>query len=180
MNAAALLTDKLLAISFSWDEDKLIVKRGEVLEEAGTVSTAIYFVAEGALRICYNDGNGEHIIRFGYPGSLFTRLDSFLTGRASAYSIVAVKRTQLLRMPASAFREFIASAPEHLTWWNDVLSLTVASLLERETDLLTASPKERYERVLRRSPQLFQHIPHRHIANYLRMAPETLSRLKKS
>ncbi len=51
--------------------------------------------------------------------------------------------------------------------------------LEREIDILTKSPKERYERVLRRSPQLFQEIPNKHIANYLRMSPETLSRLKK-
>ena len=45
---------------------------------------------------------------------------------------------------------------------------------------LISSPKERYERVLKRSPQLFQEIPNKHIANYLRMSAETLSRLKNS
>jgi hypothetical protein len=34
--------------------------------------------------------------------------------------------------------------------------------------------------VFKRSPQLFQEIPNKHIASYLRMSPETLSRLKKS
>ena len=40
------------------------------------------------------------------------------------------------------------------------------------------SSRERYLRVLGRSPALFQEIPHRYIANYLRMSAETLSRLK--
>ena len=51
--------------------------------------------------------------------------------------------------------------------------------MERERDILTSSPLERYKRVLSRSPQLFQEIPNKHIASYLRMTPETLSRLKK-
>jgi CRP-like cAMP-binding protein len=65
-------------------------------------------------------------------------------------------------------------------WWMGVLENLVLQQLEREIDILTNSPKERYLRVLKRSPQLFQEIPNRHIANYLRMSPETLSRLKKS
>lgn len=64
--------------------------------------------------------------------------------------------------------------------WVKILENLVIQQMEREIDILTSSPKERYERVLKRSPQLFQHIPNRHIANYLRMTPETLSRLKKS
>ncbi|MNY67885.1 hypothetical protein D3C86_2055530 [compost metagenome] len=64
--------------------------------------------------------------------------------------------------------------------WIKILENLAVQQLEREIDLLKNSPKERYERVLKRSPQLFQESPNRHIANYLRMSPETLSRLKKS
>jgi hypothetical protein len=52
--------------------------------------------------------------------------------------------------------------------------------IEREKDLLLDSPKDRFERVFQRNPKIFQLIPDKHIANYLRMSPETLSRLKKS
>jgi len=64
--------------------------------------------------------------------------------------------------------------------WTTILENLVIQQMEREIDILTNSPKERYQRVLKRSPQLFQEIPNRHIANYLRMSAETLSRLKKS
>jgi hypothetical protein len=52
--------------------------------------------------------------------------------------------------------------------------------LEREVDLLTNDPAERYRRVLNRSPRLFQEVPAKYIANYLRMTPETMSRIKKT
>ena len=60
-----------------------------------------------------------------------------------------------------------------------MLENLVVQQIEREKDLLTQSPRERYERVLKRSPQLFQEVANKYIATYLRMSPETLSRLKK-
>jgi len=63
--------------------------------------------------------------------------------------------------------------------WIKILQDLVVQQMQREIDILTNSPRERYERVFRRSPQLFKEVPNRHIANYLRMSPETFSRLKK-
>lgn len=78
------------------------------------------------------------------------------------------------------FTEFINSSNDNLKLWSGILEDLVLQQIEREKDLLIHSPKERYERVLKRSPQLFQEIPNKHIANYLRMSAETLSRLKNS
>jgi hypothetical protein len=63
--------------------------------------------------------------------------------------------------------------------WLKLLEQMIFQQLEREKDLLTFSPLERYKRVWKRSPQLFQEIPNKYIASYLRMTPETLSRIKK-
>jgi CRP/FNR family transcriptional regulator, anaerobic regulatory protein len=56
----------------------------------------------------------------------------------------------------------------------------IVQQIEREVDLLTASPTERLARVLKRSPNLFQEVPLKYIASYLRMTPETLSRIRNS
>lgn len=64
--------------------------------------------------------------------------------------------------------------------WDQILEQLILQQMEREKDILTTSPIKRYQRVLQRSPQLFQKIPNKHIASYLKMSPETLSRLKKS
>ena len=86
-------------------------------------------------------------------------------------------------LPKINFNKYLENDPASLLLllllWKQILELLVYQQMEREIDLLTYSPQKRYERVLQRSPQLFQEIPSKYIASYLRMSPETLSRLKK-
>ena len=74
----------------------------------------------------------------------------------------------------------MSKTTERLLTYNQLLKELMATFYEREVDLLTSSPAERLERVRKRSPQLFQEVPHKYIASYLRMSPETLSRMLKS
>lgn len=163
-----------------WLDEATIFKRNALLQQAGEVNTKLYLVIDGALQIFYETESYFSTIRFAYRNSLFASLDSFITGKPSVYSIRAIRKTTLRVMEKEPFLRFLASDPENLQLWNTILSYTIVSLLERETDLLATSPRERYERVLQRSPLLFQEVPLKHIASYLRMAPETLSRLRKS
>jgi len=156
------------------------VERNDFVKTEGNIDTNIYFIEEGSLRVFVYDGDEERTIRFGYKNNILVSLDSFLTEKPSEFIIQAIKKSTVYVIPKKAFMEFIQRDENHLKLWIGTLEDLVIQQIEREKDLLTSSPKERFERVLRRSPQLFQEIPNRHIANYLRMTPETLSRLKKS
>jgi CRP-like cAMP-binding protein len=163
-----------------WQETELVLKRGDFLGEQGKINTNVYWVTQGALHLYYETEAGSNTIRFAYNDSLFALLDSLITGTPTAYTVQAIRKTKLRVMSGNDFMEFINSSTETLKLWNTILSYTVIAQLERETDLLNPSPKERYEKVLKRSPKLFKEVPHKYIASYLRMAPETLSRLQKS
>ncbi len=155
----------------------IVLERNEYLKLKGSTDTNIYYVESGSLKIYVLDDYEEQIIRFGYKGNLVVSLDSFLTNKPSDYFIQVIKKT-VLKVIAKAQLEAYLQNDDHKNWWTKVLENLVLQQLEREIDLLTSSPRERYRRVFQRSPQLFQEIPDRHIANYLRMSAETLSRLK--
>ncbi len=159
---------------------EMILERNEFLKTEGSIDTNIYFVEEGSLRVYILDESEERTIRFGYQNNILVSLDSFLTEKPSEFVIQALKKTRVKVIPKKAFMEFIYRDENNLKLWAKILEDLVIQQIEREKDLLVSSPKERYERVLRRSPILFQEVSNRHIANYLRMTPETLSRLKKS
>ena len=125
------------------------------------------------------DDYEEQTIRFGYKDNLIVSLDSFLTGKPSGLYIQAIKKTILKVITKQQIDKFLETE-NNQNLWTKILENLVVQQMEREIDILTNSPKKRYERVLKRSPQLFQEIPNRYIANYLRMSAETLSRLKKS
>ena len=160
--------------------DKTItLERNEFLKVKGTIDTNVYFVENGSLRIFVMDNDEEQVIRFGYEKNLVTALDSYLSGKPSDLYIQALKKTVVRVISKAQIEEFLKEEHNRLLWVK-ILEDLVLQQMEREIDILTSSPKERYNRVLKRSPQLFQQIPNKHIANYLRMTPETLSRLKKS
>ena len=161
-------------------EKQITLKRNGFLNMAGQVDRNIYRIESGSLRIFRNDGNEEQIIRLSYSGDLIAPLDSFFTGKPTEFYMQAIKSTELSVASGEAFLKFIEQDINRMKAWVQVLQNLVIQQMEREVDLLTPSPRERYLRVLKRSPRLFQEIPNKHIANYLRMTPETLSRLKKS
>ncbi len=173
------ILQKKIEVLALWD-DEVTLERNHFLKVSGSIDTNLYYVVSGSLRMYTISDYEEHTIRFGYQGSFIAALDSFITQQPSLYYIQALKKTQLKVISKSAFDQFIQHQPEHLQLWNALLGALVVDLLEREQDILMSSPLERYKRVLKRSPQLFQEIPHKYIAAYLRMTPETLSRLKKS
>ncbi len=161
-------------------ESELTLNRQEYLAVKGSTDSSLYFVVEGSLRIFILDAHEEHSIRFAYKNSFFSALDTYITGKPTAFYIQALKKTMLKKISKTSFIRFIETDPGHSLIWQQLLMELVAQQLEREVDILTSSPLERYQRVLKRSPQLFQEVPHKYIASYLRMSPETLSRLKKS
>jgi CRP/FNR family transcriptional regulator, anaerobic regulatory protein len=161
-------------------EKTIILSRNEFLKHSGTIDTNAYFIESGSLKISVFNENEERIIRFGYQNDFIVALDSFFTENPSDFSIQILKKTTVKVLRKKDFYALIQSKSKLSGLWQKILEHLIIQQIEREKDLLTTSPKERYERVLRRSPQLFQEIPNKHIANYLRMTPETLSRLKKS
>ena len=160
-------------------EKTITIDRNEFLKVKGSIDTNVYYVESGTLRVFVLDKYEEQIIRFGYKENLIVPLDSFLTGKPSDLFIQAIKRSVIKIITKPQIERFLETDTNRRLW-TEILENLVIQQMEREVDILTNSPKERYERVLKRSPQLFQEIPNRHIANYLRMSAETLSRLKKS
>jgi len=169
----------ILDENYIWDGEHTI-ERNEYLVKEGRVDSRLYYVISGSLIATMNVGKEEHTIRFGYEGSIFGSLDSFLTGSPSQMNILAIKKSEVLYASKSKLIAFFKSTPELQSLWSEFQNVIILQQLEREVDLLTYSPEQRYKRVLARSPQLFQHIPHKYIAAYLRMTPETLSRIRKS
>lgn len=178
MNLISILIDKITANNL-WDKE-FVLQRNEFLKEKGTIDTNLYLVVTGSLRIFVVDEFEEHTIRFGYKDNLIASLDSFLNEQPSDFYIQALKKTTIKSISKKKYLSFINSSQEYKEIWLSILEKFVLQQMERERDILTSSPLERYRRVLKRSPKLFQEIPSKYIACYLRMTPETLSRIKKS
>lgn len=159
---------------------ELTVAKNAFIVTEGKIDQHIYFIESGAVRVFLQSEFEELTIRFGYQGSFITSLSSFIKGTPSEFYIQAIRATKLRVISKAQFQEYIDRDDRYLKLYNAILEGLVLQQLEREIDLLTYSPSERLQRVLERSPNVFQEIPSKYIASYLRMTPETLSRIRKS
>lgn len=161
-----------------WMPRTTILRNG-FLVRRGEKCPLLFFVESGALRVMYETGEEDFTIRFGYRNSFVSVLPSLLRNVPAEYSIQALKASRVTALHRSHLLQAVAADADLATLWHKAQEQLILEQLEREIDILTPSPGERYRRVLARSPQLFQEIPNKYIASYLRMKPETLSRLKK-
>ncbi|MEO1627371.1 MAG: cyclic nucleotide-binding domain-containing protein, partial [Bacteroidota bacterium] len=129
-------------------EKNLVLKRNEFLKVRGSIDTKLYYVVSGSIRAFIEDEYEEHTIRFGYQGSFILALDSFFTGQPSEFYLQAIKKTELQVMKRDIFLSFIHSDVENVRLWEQLKEILICQQLEREIDLLTHSPLERYRRVL--------------------------------
>jgi CRP-like cAMP-binding protein len=171
--------DKLNS-AFSELGQQKVALRGQFILKAGEVERNLYFVKSGAIRVFYLTEFDEQIIRFGYKGSLINSLSSFINQKPSEFYIEAIRKTTLQVISREKLYQLVNENETSLKQYILLLETLITQQIDREIDLLITSPSERLKRVLSRSPNLFQEIPLKYIASYLRMKPETLSRIRNS
>ncbi|WP_345112973.1 Crp/Fnr family transcriptional regulator [Hymenobacter algoricola] len=154
------------------------LKRGDFLIQAGQAEHHLYFVGEGTLRIYYPSRAEEICVGFAYANTLVCSFPAFVAGQPSEYCIQALRRSELIGISRTDFSAIMEAYPNFARFWRLELERAVMGRIEREIDLLLPEPERRLARLLARSPHLFQLIPKKYIASYLRMTPETLSRLR--
>ena len=161
-----------------WQKPRSL-KRSDFLTRKGQVEHHLYFIIQGSMIISYEVEDSQQVVGFGYDNTLIGSFPSFIRNRPSAYNIQALSQTELLGIGRSDFYRLLEQYPALETTWRLMVEEALLGRIEREIDLLTPSPRERIQRLLNRSPHIFQIIPNKYIASYLRMTPETLSRNMK-
>ena len=169
---------ELNQITSVWNR-KQTFNRGQFIVRAGEVETQLHFVLEGTQTIHYLDNGKEVCVGFGYPGTILIAYPSFITGKPSDFYLQAIKKTEVLSLNYSDWKTLLETVPKFKDVWFNLTEQALIGMMAREVELHLSSNAERYERLLKRSPKLLQLIPQRYVASYLKMEPETLSRLKK-
>ncbi len=155
------------------------LRRNEYLSTPDQRDRYLFFVLSGALRIYCVDQSGEEIcLGFSYVHSLAGSYPSLITGKPADFYVQALSDCELTGILWTDFVQLTEQFPNVERCRRILAEQTLLGRMEREIEMLTLSPAERYERVLKRSPHLFQYVPQKYIASYLGITPETLSRIR--
>ena len=153
-------------------------KKNELITAEGDVEKYFYFIIEGVHRLYFMDRKEvDQTVAFGYHPNFSGNFYSLCTRKPSDYFVEALSSGSMLALPARDLDELYDAYPIMDRWGRLLYQDFLAGRGKREREMLTMTAQERFERLCRESPHMLQYVPHKHLASYIGMRPETFSRM---
>ena len=180
----AYITDKVSLRSSEWERiasalDCQSVKANNLVLSEGAVCRHLYFLDRGLLRFFQWIDGEDKTKFFTFEEQLFTAQQSYHTQQPAQETIQALEDSTLLlihREQAQKLYQEVATWPAFIQQVRLQVSGWTEELL---MESLNETAEQRYRRMLDEYPQRTQRIPLKHLASYLGIAPESLSRIRK-
>jgi CRP-like cAMP-binding protein len=161
------------------NEEKL--SRGHFWAKEDKRNERIAFLLDGYLRKYYIDNDGNEITDAFYFSSDFCMdLPSIVGNTKLSSNIVAMEETRLVTFSYAQFDNLRVKYPTFERIYSKFLELNFLKFYNRTTSFIQENPKERYAELLKRNPNILQKATQYHIASYLGISYQHLSRLRSA
>ncbi|MFT6320821.1 MAG: CRP-like cAMP-binding protein [Granulosicoccus sp.] len=151
----------------------------EVIFREGHISTTIYFVLKGHVRLFYNVDGVEKTAFFYSKGKFICAGESFTYNVPAVENYQAIEDTVLLHFDKAIFGELFKITPKFEIIGRIATENELITYQKMLATFITKSPEDRYLELMNTQPELFQKVPQQYIASFIGVSPETLSRIKK-
>ncbi|KQT16968.1 hypothetical protein ASG31_11420 [Chryseobacterium sp. Leaf404] len=164
--------------------EKIIFPKKKLILKEGTTEDYLYFIDQGIIRFFVNkthptEPSREITFSFIAQNMFCSAYDSFITRLPCIYNVETVQETTVYRIHFDDLQELYArSAVGNFIGRISAENLYVKKT-QREISLLTHSAEERYLNLAKAYPSFILDIPLKHIASYIGITPQALSRIRK-
>ncbi|MGB1317504.1 MAG: Crp/Fnr family transcriptional regulator [Flavobacteriales bacterium] len=158
---------------------KKIRKRQYLLEE-GDVCRYNSFVVKGCFRMFLIDEKGkERNLQLSFEDWWICDISSFYRNEPSRLYIEALEDSLILQVTKPDLLQLFEDYPTFSHVFRVLAENALVTAQNRILEKVSSTAEERYLDFAKRYPQLFNRIPHFHIASYLGVTPEFLSTIRK-
>lgn len=163
---------------FSISTKKTFAK-GAVLIQQGQNVNKVFFVLEGCLRsYCIDKGGKEHTLQLAIKNWWISDYIAIHNNEPATLTIECLKESSVIEFNAKKLNNIFIPFPEFEPFQRNLLERHVVSLHQRILNQLQLTAAERYDLFLEQYPDIEQFTRNYHIASYLGITQESLSRIR--
>ena len=152
------------------------LNKDECLIKEGQVCRSFYFIDRGCFRhYTVLDSGDDATLNLYIPGEWMFEYKSFVTQQPSQNIIEAAVDSEVFEMSMWDFHELVKVSDVFF----GIGRIFEQAIKNQDFQHNRLTPEQKYELLLASKPELLQHFPLKHIASYLGITPETLSRIRK-
>ena len=153
--------------------------KGSILIQEGQKVNKTYFVLEGALRsYCVDKEGKEHTLQFAIKDWWISDFTAIYGNGIASLTVECIADSEVIEFNAQKLSEIYHQYPEFEEFQRKNLEQHVVSLHKRILNQLQLTAQERYNLFLEQYPNIEQHVANYHIASYLGMTQQSLSRVR--
>ncbi len=155
-------------------------RKGDKLEREGDPARWLAFITEGCFKYVthgLSDGR-EHITWFSFEGEFVVDYPTYLHGRPSHASIVAMMPSRVIRVTGEQMKQFFDQSKENMELRAVIAEHILDQFQSRYIDLHRATARERYDLLMQRCPGIVDHLDLQDIASFLNVTPKTISKIR--
>lgn len=154
-------------------------KKGDFFLAEGQICKHVGFVAKGLMRYYINHDGEEKTYAFSQEDQYVCNYESFLPQKPSSKIIQALEDSNVLVISHSDLQLLYASIREGERYGRIAVEAVFLQMLKDINSFYTETPEVRYEGFLNNHPDLQQRISQYHIASFVGVKPQSLSRIRK-
>ena len=154
-------------------------KKGDFFLEEGKICKQVGFVVKGLMQYYINHNGEEKTYAFSQENNYVCNYESFLPQSPSSKSIQALEDSDVLVISHADLQLFYANVREGERFGRIAIESVFIQLLKDISSFYTETPEIRYERFLKNHADLQQRISQYHIASFVGVKPQSLSRIRK-
>lgn len=175
--------NKLLKWNVEFDlglTNKIVQKRDVFLKQ-GQKCFYLYYILNGFVRVYYYDLEGNEITHwFCDKDSLITSPFSFVKQEKNILFFEALEDTKLILISSNQLEKLIRHQPKLGEAFRHINAEFAMVLSRRIMSIHTETAEERYLKLMKEHPLLFQKAKLSHIASFLGVTQQSLSRIRKN
>lgn len=155
-------------------------KKGQFINAEGEVNRYTNFITRGSARVYYIDLDGhEHVIQLGIRGWWVSDYPSFVAQQPGYLYVEALEATDLLAFSYDNLQILYERLPKTERFFRLLVQRAYVAFQHRMLQNLSMDAAARYVAFRQAYPDLDFQISQKHIASYLGMSAEFLSKIKK-
>ncbi len=155
----------------TFDKPTLIVKEGEYADKT-------YFIASGAARAYYLKDGKDITDWFAFENDFISSINSFILKVPSPHYIEVLEPSILLAISRAHVDRLTMSYPEFGMLGYQIVVKTMLQLQQRIVSIQFETAQQKYDNLLNIRPDITQRVPLTHIASFIGITLETLSRIR--